>query len=792
MVVLGDESPEVSKTAAGDSSPSSAESSFRQIDDVFLQTQTRIWLGEVLQTRLNEQLVIADLLADGELLFEVSREIWKMMLTKRMHKKCIQEYDYEPFASRNSGRYMPYSNVDSFLKICKILGLAGIDLFSPSDVVEKKDTRKVCMCIRALSKKARLRHLNVPDFDIVMHSVAMPTDMVGYIRRSWELSQSGYTGSIPSPHQKLSQRSWQKHSNAMSGICDLYSEESDGTESKFVQSDSSATICSHNPCSQRSSNLITSPEVSSEIRNDLFDQCSVIFGVKDQQGDECIQCQQEAVHLKKLPKSLFSHHLEYGHHQDNTQPPSFVDLDIHLGGRIFNADCKARNSDKSIILDQIYNDADVEDKASVVGDSCECCSLKSNITDDQPAISAVIGFETFTGDSILLEREETISDGCACAGSCCSKANRTPETEFRSRYLYDVIEVSSVASVSPASSTASVSSASVALQNLCCDDHLHTEDGHKNVWFPESENSKLGGLSKKQTRESKSQNFVEYEAPGLTLTTKNEEPLLDGKDRSIGFSSLKRSLAYSDIYNAGHLDHIISSDNGVCKSHINSDAVDGEGKELFDGQSCFPVGFAQWDQKGKSGIAVVTIRDDDCGALSPSSVDSHEQNLQYIQTKDMGNALWHQNTKSVVADNDKEAEGVILQPNKYSPIACSASIILQKHEDSNPSCNVDKGKDESLHESAAENSDGADSPSIGIAELKPQRRPILKSVVKGSAVLGALLLLLQFRKNGRKKFGLSEKQSNQTRNVNAGNFSSAKEQKGHRVDGVYPSGKLKL
>lgn len=53
---------------AGSSSPSSAESIFREVDDVFLQVQARIWLGEVLNTRLDEQMNISDLLADGELL----------------------------------------------------------------------------------------------------------------------------------------------------------------------------------------------------------------------------------------------------------------------------------------------------------------------------------------------------------------------------------------------------------------------------------------------------------------------------------------------------------------------------------------------------------------------------------------------------------------------------------------------------------------------------------------------------------------------------------------------------
>ncbi|KAG4998885.1 hypothetical protein JHK87_019957 [Glycine soja] len=49
------------------SSSSSDESHFRELDDAFLQTQTRNWLGEVLQIRLDGQLIISELLADGEI-----------------------------------------------------------------------------------------------------------------------------------------------------------------------------------------------------------------------------------------------------------------------------------------------------------------------------------------------------------------------------------------------------------------------------------------------------------------------------------------------------------------------------------------------------------------------------------------------------------------------------------------------------------------------------------------------------------------------------------------------------
>ncbi|KAG0451220.1 hypothetical protein HPP92_026338 [Vanilla planifolia] len=191
--------PEVLRVS--DSSPDTAETSFRELDDVFLQTQTRIWLGQVLHVRFDDEVTIADLLADGEMLFQVSKKLWKMLLKKHGELKHSKVYIYERTSSgRIDGRYMPYPKVDSFLKICQILGLTGIDMFSPSDVVEKRDTRRVCMCIRSLSKKARSKQLNVPDFDIVTYAIAMPTNLVDGIRKYLELSHfcsSKFNGSSP-------------------------------------------------------------------------------------------------------------------------------------------------------------------------------------------------------------------------------------------------------------------------------------------------------------------------------------------------------------------------------------------------------------------------------------------------------------------------------------------------------------------------------------------------------------------------------------------------------------------
>ncbi|XP_004982052.1 protein OPAQUE10 isoform X2 [Setaria italica] len=194
----------------------SSASTFRELDDAFLQKQTKIWLGEVLHLRFDEDVLVADLLADGELLFQVSKVLWKRLLKKnREQLKQSKVYIYEKLSfGRSNGKYMPYSKVDSFLKICQILGLAGIDLFTPSDVVEKRNVRKVCICIRSVSKKSHMMRLNVPDFDIVTYTISMPNYIVGGICRSLEqpqYSSSGSSGYSPRDSSKALQQQNDEH-----------------------------------------------------------------------------------------------------------------------------------------------------------------------------------------------------------------------------------------------------------------------------------------------------------------------------------------------------------------------------------------------------------------------------------------------------------------------------------------------------------------------------------------------------------------------------------------------------
>ncbi|XP_021742082.1 uncharacterized protein LOC110708293 [Chenopodium quinoa] len=263
---------------------SSTESNFRELDDAYLQTQARIWLGEVLQIRFDEQIDISDLLADGELLFEVSEVISKRIPLLHVDDTQNKVYEWKTLASNKSTRrYMPYYNVDSFLRMCKNLGIDGIDLFAPSDVVERRNTRKVCMCLRSLSKKSRLRDLNVPDFDSVTCTLAMPTDMVEGIRKSLEMSQSTSSLSAEQEVEKVSRvRVWQRMSNSTSAVSNGYSDNCDEAESKFVVAESSGS--SDYAYDAESPIISGSPQVVREYSSEL--QLSMGADFKNEDDDQ--------------------------------------------------------------------------------------------------------------------------------------------------------------------------------------------------------------------------------------------------------------------------------------------------------------------------------------------------------------------------------------------------------------------------------------------------------------------------------------------------------------------------
>ncbi|KAL8166679.1 hypothetical protein V2J09_008178 [Rumex salicifolius] len=183
--------------AGGFSSPTTTppQSSYRELDNAFLQNQTRIWLGEVLNMRFDKDVNISDLLADGQILFGVYKVFRKMLIS--VDNSTQQKFlERESVSSSEITEIFPYAKVERFLEVCQGLGVADIDLFTTSDVVDKRNTWKVCICLRSLSKKARSKNLNIPEFDsvTVTHKkkspVNMPTDMVGNRRRNLERASS--------------------------------------------------------------------------------------------------------------------------------------------------------------------------------------------------------------------------------------------------------------------------------------------------------------------------------------------------------------------------------------------------------------------------------------------------------------------------------------------------------------------------------------------------------------------------------------------------------------------------
>nr|DAD39423.1 TPA_asm: hypothetical protein HUJ06_013746 [Nelumbo nucifera] len=148
-------SPDVFRVCS-DSSLSSAELSFRELDDVFLQTQTRIWLGEVLHTRMDEGTTIADLLADGEILFQVSKVVWKLLLTKCIELRYSTAYIYEPIAyGKGRRRYTHYSKVDSFLKEFTIACLCSTNDPWSASCPWLQSTERKPLCVESVHSKTK-------------------------------------------------------------------------------------------------------------------------------------------------------------------------------------------------------------------------------------------------------------------------------------------------------------------------------------------------------------------------------------------------------------------------------------------------------------------------------------------------------------------------------------------------------------------------------------------------------------------------------------------------------------
>ncbi|KAL3693541.1 hypothetical protein R1sor_007192 [Riccia sorocarpa] len=175
---------------------------FREHDIEFLQNRARLWLQAVLGEKLDDQRSLSELIADGNILYRVAKYVVKDMTGKSPGPETFSPKVFSEAAvhGKNSGKYLPYSNVDTFLKMCREVGLSDVDLFTPPDAVEGKDIRRVCVAIRGLAKKGRAQHLRLPDFDDLSRPLPMPKEKVGEIREHLQhVSSSPVNVTVPSP-----------------------------------------------------------------------------------------------------------------------------------------------------------------------------------------------------------------------------------------------------------------------------------------------------------------------------------------------------------------------------------------------------------------------------------------------------------------------------------------------------------------------------------------------------------------------------------------------------------------
>ncbi|CAI7773080.1 unnamed protein product [Closterium sp. NIES-54] len=201
----------------------SVTSGAASIDEQYLESQARRWLSQTLSRTLPADKPLSDLLGDGEILLELACLVQQLLAPDAPPSASVPltpNFDSAPPAkpptaptaesgafaaaaaaadaadgaaeggvdvsaggdrsssSANWGRSSEESggsgfkraywhactNVERFLKVCRRVGLRDVSLFTSPDLVDGRDVRRVCLCLRTLSK----RLVGIRDFDGIM------------------------------------------------------------------------------------------------------------------------------------------------------------------------------------------------------------------------------------------------------------------------------------------------------------------------------------------------------------------------------------------------------------------------------------------------------------------------------------------------------------------------------------------------------------------------------------------------------------------------------------------------
>ncbi|CAI5531687.1 unnamed protein product [Closterium sp. Naga37s-1] len=133
--------------------------------DGILEIRVRNWLEAVLKEKLPPDTALADTLADGMILSRLT-DILSPFAPKGAginQRQQQQQQQQQGWGTKIKWDAMTFT--DNFLTMCKAFGLSAIDLFTSTDVVEKKGTKRVCLCIRALALKLRAAGILAIDFE---------------------------------------------------------------------------------------------------------------------------------------------------------------------------------------------------------------------------------------------------------------------------------------------------------------------------------------------------------------------------------------------------------------------------------------------------------------------------------------------------------------------------------------------------------------------------------------------------------------------------------------------------
>lgn len=823
----------VSAVAGGESSPSSAESNFRELDDAFLQSQTRIWLGEVLQIRFDEQTNISDLLADGELLFEVSEVISRMLPTLAVDTTHSKVNDWKSLASgKSTRRYMPYYNVGAFLRMCKNLGLDSIDLFTPSDVVEKRNTRKVCICLRSLSKKVRSRDLNVPDFDSVTRTLSMPTDMVQYIRNSLELSQSSSSLSVEQDSERVSRiRYWKRTSNPASPIGNGYSDDCDDAESSLMVSESQG---SSNHACEAASSIILSPDVATN--DESAPKLLLNMDIEDE-GDV------EGEYLSP-PESVGSPRSEYYSDEDMSSVTSSTCLSSHVNGQVLEVNRMEKHGYQNVDVNHVpidledsswdiqnYKDGsetndeidDAHDREDEGKAGFNACSSLNKVNVENLAQPSEIQCESNLYDSTKLvccsdsisvvDRELNVTHECAVeddlsVGEAPISESESFEDEqvaykddISNSYSHDlcVIEDDFCADETPISKFKAHDEQQMAAKEETASNGFRPDSGE----FHFDAKGNVNDLSIESPTHSPeilligdnschdSSNYVKNTLEDVVVGQEQQlhsEKCLCTVDSGAQFHLLPDidTIIAADI----HLNHQSLTindkeafDTNVITSDHTEKCFDANSMPIMDLSSFPSIDVTKDSVKFPDKVCEDTQRGDEDHHVVAQSIESKPIILEDSQE---GSEVCSVLSESVV-DNDKP-----INEEDANCVNSSAASLGNPQLGADSPSTEDNQCVETMQKSEPEDIGGEDNDKE-IQNLKPQRK-LLKSVVKGTALVGLAVFLLHLRKNIKLSLPNEKKQPVEATTRKPARPSSEKVQKASIgiSSSVYPAEKLRL